>query len=80
MTDIKELFGKPKEGIHEATIPVVNLAAFDVIGTIFIAAGVSYYLDAPFAPCFIGTFVVGEVAHLAFGVETRFIKMIKDKN
>jgi hypothetical protein len=77
---ISEIFGKPEEGVHAPTIPIINLAAVDTIGTVLIAYGISWYWDKPFIPVFVGTFAVGEIAHLAFGVETRFIKMIKKQN
>jgi hypothetical protein len=74
---LADIFGKPEEGVHAATIPVLNLAAVDVIGTIGIAAGISWYWKKPFVPTLIGTFIIGELSHLAFGVETRFIKMMR---
>lgn len=74
---ISEIFGKPEEGVHAHTIPHINLATLDTLGTIAIAGAISYYWDLPFLKTLVGTFAIGEAAHIAFGVETRFIKSIK---
>ncbi len=74
---IKDIFGKPEEGVHAATLPGINLAAVDTIGTVALAAGISWYWETPFIPTLVGTFAVGELAHYALGVETRFIRMVR---
>ncbi len=74
---VNEIFGRPEEGVHAATLPGINLAAVDTLGTIALAAGITWYWETPFIPTLVGTFVIGELAHVAFGVETRFIRMIK---
>ena len=74
---LSEIFGKPKEGIHSNTIPFLNIATFDTLGTLAIAWGVSRYWKTPFLLTLLIIFAVGELAHLAFGVETRFIKKFK---
>jgi len=81
MSDNKlaDIFGKPEEGVHAATIPHLNIATVDTLGTIAIAAGISWYWDFSFLKTLFATFAIGEAAHLAFGVETRLIKQIKNR-
>ena len=75
---LADIFGKPGEGVHAATIPHLNIAAFDTIGTVAIAAGISWYYDYSFIKTVFAAFAIGELAHIAFGVETRLIKRIRE--
>jgi hypothetical protein len=74
---LSEIFGKPNEGVHKPSIIGLDIATIDTLGTVMLAYGISYYFDKPFLPTLAGTFAVGEIAHVAFGVETRLLKKLK---
>lgn len=69
----KDIFGKPGQGVHEKRF--MGLAAFDLFGTILIAVLIAYSLDASFIIVFFIIFVLGELLHLLFCVDTAFIKL-----
>jgi hypothetical protein len=56
-----------------------EFSAFDVLGTLIIAYGISKYFDVNLTKSIVGTFAVGELTYLAFGIETPFFKMMKNE-
>lgn len=73
--DYKDIFGKPKEGVH--SIRIFNFAVIDVILTILCSFIISKVCSMNFILALIVFFVIGEIIHLIFCVETQFIKMIR---
>lgn len=72
--NIKDIFGKPGEGIHSHRIG--PFASVDLFLTVMGAIGLSLLLNKPFAYIFTILFIGGEIIHLVLGVETGFIKML----
>jgi len=70
----KNALGIPGEGVHSYRI--FGLAAFDIIATIIVAIISSYYTKTSFALNFLVWFILGEVLHYIFCVETAFLKLI----
>ena len=73
---MKNLLGQPSVGVHKHFL--FNFAELDTIFT-FVA---SYLISKKFNYKLISTFFVlfltGQLFHLIFGVETAFIKLLKD--
>lgn len=76
-TKYKDIFGKPNEGLHAHRI--FGFAAVDIILTIIAAIIISTYWNYTFISALIGLFIVAQVLHYLVGVETAFIKMMKNK-
>ena len=72
---MEDIFGRPGEGIHEPRL--FGLARNDVVGTVVIAYFISQATGWKFTNSLLGTFLVGEAAHLYFGVDTALIAMIR---
>ena len=72
----KDSLGKPREGFHASRLPG-DIATNDTLGTLGIASLISTVYDIPLWKTTVTLFVVGEVAHLSFGVETAVIQAIK---
>lgn len=75
----KDIFGKPNEGAHAIRIPIINLAAVDVIGTILIAY--ILWLIIPqkrvsLLMMIIIIFALAEIMHILFGVKTKFLESV----
>jgi hypothetical protein len=72
----KDIFGKPNEDVHSHRIPIINLAAVDVILTIAAAYCISRYYNTSFFIMMIILFIIGIVSHEVFGVNTQLNKYI----
>jgi len=72
--EIKDIFGKPGEGIHADRIGTI--ASADLFLTVIASVLITVFLDKPFLYVFGILFIGGQVLHLVFGVETAFIKML----
>lgn len=75
----KDIFGKPNEGVHAIRIPIINLAAVDVIGTILIAY--ILWLVIPqkrvsLLMMIVIIFALAEIMHILFGVKTKFLESV----
>lgn len=70
----KDLFGKVGTGFHKTRI--LGLSIGDLLGTIVIAAIISYISKINFIWSFILLFLVGELLHLIFCVDTAFLNFI----
>ena len=68
------LLGKPKEGVHEPRL--LTMARNDLVGTVMLAGVTSYATNIHVVKTFVGWFVLGEVMHYAFGVQTTFLDLI----
>ena len=69
----KDIFGKPGQGVHKTRF--LGMAAFDFFGTMLIAALIAYFTHESFIIVFFILFVLGEILHLAFCVDTGFLKI-----
>ena len=72
--DIKTAFGEPSKGIH---FHCFGFAVVDDFLTILLAIVLQTILSISFLTIFLGLFVIGELLHLLFKVETTVIKFIK---
>lgn len=73
--DYRDIFGKPEEGVH--SIRIFNIAIIDIILTILGAFIISKVCSMNFMLTLILFFIIGEILHLVFCVETQFIKIIR---
>ena len=76
LCEYKDLFGKPGEGSHSYRIPVVNLAAVDVLATVVGAALISKYSKYSFFTILIMLVIFSIFIHVLFCVDTELIKKI----
>ncbi len=70
----KDIFGKPGEGVHQYRI--FGIAAVDMISTILGAFLISWKTNNNFLVVFTVLFIIGEILHWVFCVDTAVIKMI----
>jgi hypothetical protein len=70
----KDLFGKPKTGIHKYRI--YDFAILDILVTIIVAYGISWYLDTPFLLTLGLFFIFGIFVHRIFCVRTTVDKIV----
>ena len=70
---LKELAGKPGEGIHKARLN--DAAMFDYIGTIIMAILISKLAKTPLVLTTVFLFVLGEILHMMCGVKTTTVKL-----
>lgn len=66
--------GERGKGFHETRI--FGLAQNDILGTIGLATVTTIFTDVPFQYSLAGWFVLGEVAHYYFGVDSAFLELI----
>ena len=66
--------GIPGKGIHSTRI--LGMALNDWLMTIGLSAILSYFLNIHFLIVLIEVFILGEVLHYWFGLNTAFLKMI----
>jgi hypothetical protein len=69
---LANILGEPGKGFHATRF--LGLALWDVVGTILIAWGVSWWSGWSFGWTLLGLFVLAEVLHWLFGVKTAFLK------
>ena len=70
----KDALGVPKQGFHERRI--LGFAMNDTIGTILLAGLIAYLWKLPFGKTLLVTFVIGELLHYLFGVQTTFLTIL----
>ena len=71
----KDIFGKPGEGVHQYRI--FGIAAVDLITTVLGAALISWKTDHNFLIVFACLFILGELLHWYFCVDTAVINFLK---
>lgn len=71
----KDIFGVPGEGVHKKRI--FGMAAVDLIGTILLSIILAYLLKKNVLLVFLIVFIIGEILHYLFCVETAFLKFLK---
>ena len=74
----KDIFGKPNTGFHSKR--VLGLALGDTVGTIGLGIVFSWIFHASLFYSILGMFVLGEVLHYFFGVQTAFLTMLGIKS
>ena len=72
----KYLFGIPYEGLRQYRI--LGLSIYDLVVTAIGTFFVSWFLKIPFWKCFIAIFVLGEIIHYVFCIDTQFILYMKE--
>ena len=71
----KNIFGKPNEGVHEHKI--FGISTVDTVCTIILAFIIYYYFNIDFWTILIGLFILAELLHYLFCVDTAVIKFLK---
>ena len=69
----KYILGKPRTGIHSIRIPVLDWALVDTLMTVLLAWILARWLKKSFLVVLLMTFIVGELSHVIFCVDTAFI-------
>lgn len=75
LCEYKDIFGAPNEGMHKYRI--FDIAIVDTISTIAIAYLIHYKFETNFLLTLLIVFIVGEIFHYIFCVETTIIKYLK---
>ena len=75
LAQYKDIFGKPREGPHSYRF--MNIAVVDTLLTIILAFIISIIFNLDLIKCIIYTFIIGEISHYLFCVDTQFILFIK---
>ena len=68
------ILGVPGQGFHSTRF--LGLALYDTIATILIAIVTSVVFRVPVLHSFVAWFVLGEILHYVFGVDSAFLKYI----
>ena len=69
---LKELSGKPGEGIHKMRLN--DAALVDYIGTLILAIIISRFTQIPLVLTTILLFILGELIHMMCGIKTSTVK------
>ena len=72
----RHLAGVPRNGFHAARIPILNLALWDVLGTVVLALIVSYAFQVPLSWTTLVLFVTGTILHILFCVDTTITRLL----
>ena len=67
----KDALGIPKKGFHSTRF--FSVALNDTLGTIALAGIIAYVWKLSFWKTLLWTFIIGEVLHYAFGVQTALL-------
>lgn len=70
----KNIFGEPKRGFHSDRL--FGFAVGDTLGTILLAGLIAYLWKLEFWRTLLSTFVIGEILHYLFGVQTQFLTLL----
>ncbi len=70
-----KIFSIQGEGIHKYRI--FGIGIIDILLTIALAIFTSKFLEINFTVALVLWFVIGELAHIIFGVQTAFLSLIK---
>jgi hypothetical protein len=71
----KHIFGIPNQGIHQYRI--FGLATMDIVQTIIGALLISWFFKIKFWICLLALFILGEILHILFCIDTAFIRWFK---
>jgi hypothetical protein len=67
----KFILGIPRKGFHSKRF--MGLALYDMLGTIAIALAIAFFFRWNAWKVFVALFLLGEVLHYLFGVQTAFL-------
>ena len=70
----KDILGIPKQGVHSERI--FGLARNDIIGTILLSITTSILLNISLWKTLLFWFILGEILHYIFGVDSAFLRMV----
>ena len=70
----KFIFGVPEKGFHSQRF--MGFALNDFLGTLGLALITTYFLKIKLWISFIGWFIIGELMHYYFGVQTSFLTLL----
>ena len=70
----KNILGVPKQGFHKSRF--LDSAMNDYFGTILLAILLTFFTKIPLVLSTIMLFIVGEILHYLFGVETNTLKYL----
>ena len=70
----KFVFGVPGQGFHSTRF--MGLALNDFLGTIGLALITTYFFKIDLWKSFLLWFILGEILHYLFGVQTQFLTLI----
>lgn len=70
----KNILGEPRKGIH--SIRLFDFAIIDIILTIILAIIIALIFKSSFVYTFLILFVIGQLCHIIFCVDTKFINML----
>jgi hypothetical protein len=70
----KNVLGVPREGVHK--LRFLDTALNDYIGAILFAIMLTFFTKIPLVLSTIVSFIVGEILHYLFGVETNTLKYL----
>lgn len=70
----KNVLGVPKEGVHK--LRFLDTALNDYIGAILLAIMLTFFTKIPLVLTTIMSFILGEILHYLFGVETNTLKYL----
>jgi hypothetical protein len=73
LSKYKDSLGVPGQGVHKH---VGGIAIYDVVGTIGVSYGISKLTGWSFATTVVSAFVIGEIAHHMFSVDTAVMRML----
>lgn len=68
------LLGVRDKGVHSTRI--LGFAFYDILATIVVAAITAYIFNVSFWYCLLGWFILAEVLHYIFCVDTAFLELI----
>ena len=68
---LRGMAGQPREGFHAHRIPGLDLALWDVVGTVCMAAFISVVFKVHFLATVLVLFLSAMILHRLFCVETR---------
>jgi len=73
----KDIFGKPREGPHSYRI--LDVAVVDTVLTVLLALVLQkiFFQNISFLKVFAWTFIIGEVMHWYFCVDSKVIQILK---
>jgi hypothetical protein len=70
----KDVFGKPNEGVHSYRL--FGVAIVDVISTVVGVVLIAWFLNVSWWKTLIVAFVLGEIMHYIFGVQTAVLTFL----
>jgi hypothetical protein len=73
---MKNLLGEPRKGIHKARIPGTDISLVDTVATIIGAYFISKHFHSSFVYTLLILFILGEILHVLFCVETPISKKL----